>query len=146
MYICFNKTTTMKITKLFFALLLFSTTLLAILVSCGNKNVENPLLNTQWNGLAKIPQETEVVLKFSKDKIDVLLGNKVIENMHYSITNEEITLVKNSGGTPCDAGSTGKYKYEIIGENLVMTLIADECTARIKSLQGVIYKKYDVKK
>jgi len=146
MYICFNKTTTMKITKLFFALLLFSTTLLAILVSCGNKNVENPLLNTQWNGLAKIPQETEVVLKFSKDKIDVLLGNKVIENMHYSITNEEITLVKNSGGTPCDAGSTGKYKYEIIGENLVMTLISDECTARIKSLQGVIYKKYDVKK
>lgn len=136
----------MKITKLFFALLLFSTTLLAILVSCGNKNVENPLLNTQWNGLAKIPQETEVVLKFSKDKIDVLLGNKVIENMHYSITNEEITLVKNSGGTPCDAGSTGKYKYEIIGENLVMTLISDECTARIKSLQGVIYKKYDVKK
>lgn len=146
MYICFNKTTTMKITKLFFALLLFSTTLLAILVSCGNKNVENPLLNTQWNGLAKIPQETEVVLKFSKDKIDVLLGNKVIENMNYSITNEEITLVKNSGGTPCDAGSTGKYKYEIIGENLVMTLISDECTARIKSLQGVIYKKYDVKK
>lgn len=146
MYICFNKTTTMKITKLFFALLLFSTTLLAILVSCGNKNVENPLLNTQWNGLAKIPQETEVVLKFSKDKIDVLLGNKVIENMHYSITNEEITLVKNSGGTPCDSGSTGKYKYEIIGENLVMTLISDECTARIKSLQGVIYKKYDVKK
>lgn len=54
--------------------------------------------------------------------------------------------MKNSGGTPCDAGSTGKYKYEIIGENLVMTLISDECTARIKSLQGVIYKKYDVKK
>ncbi|HEX7870563.1 MAG TPA: hypothetical protein VF455_10675 [Chryseobacterium sp.] len=138
--------TNMKCKSLFFFQIVLITVLMLGLTSCESKKSDNPLLDTQWSGLAKIPQETEVVLKFSKDKLDVLLGDKVIENMNYSLNNGEITIVKNSGGTPCNAGTTGKYKYEIIGENLVMTFISDECTARIKSLQGVIYKKHEVKK
>ncbi|MFC0428660.1 hypothetical protein [Chryseobacterium scophthalmum] len=133
-------------TNLFF----FKTLLLMLLIwnltSCDSKKSDNPLLDSAWSGIAKIPQEAEIVLKFSKDKIDVLLGNKVIETMNYTLSNGEIDLVKNSGGTPCDAGTKGKYKYEIIGENLVMTLISDECNARIKSLQGIVYKKTDIKK
>lgn len=133
-------------TNLFF----FKTLLLMLLIwnlsSCDSKKSDNPLFDSEWSGIAKIPQEAEIVLKFSKDKIDVLLGNKVIETMNYTLSNGEIDLVKNSGGTPCDAGTKGKYKYEIIGENLVMTLVSDECTARIKSLQGIVYKKTDIKK
>lgn len=133
-------------TNLFFLRLALMTLLMFGLTSCESKKSDNPLLDTQWSGVAKIPQETEVVLKFSKDKFDVLLGDKVIETMSYTLSNDDINIVKNSGGTPCDAGTTGKYKYEVIGENLVMTLVSDECTARIKSLQGVVYKKTDVKK
>lgn len=133
-------------TNLFFLKFILMTFLMWNVVSCESKKSDNPLLDTQWNGLAKIPQETEIILKFSNDKIDVLLGNKVIETMNYTLSNGEINIEKNSGGTPCDAGTKGKYKYEVIGENLVMTLISDECTARIKSLQGIVYKKIDVKK
>lgn len=133
-------------TNLFFLRFILMTFLMWNVVSCESKKSDNPLLDTQWNGLAKIPQETEIILKFSNDKIDVLLGNKVIETMNYTLSNDEINIEKNSGGTPCDAGTKGKYKYEVIGENLVMTLISDECTARIKSLQGIVYKKIDVKK
>lgn len=133
-------------TNLFF----FKTLLLMLLIwnltSCDSKKSDNPLLDSEWSGISKIPQEAEIVLKFSKDKIDVLLGNKVIETMNYTLSNGEIDLVKNSGGTPCDAGTKGKYNYEIIGENLVMTLVSDECNARVKSLQGIVYKKTDVKK
>lgn len=135
----------MKTNLFFFKTLLF-TLLIWNLTSCDSIKSDNPLLDSEWSGIAKIPQEAEIVLKFSKDKIDVLLGNKVIETMNYTLSNGEIDLVKNSGGTPCDAGTKGKYKYEIIGENLVMTLVSDECTARIKSLQGIVYKKTDVKK
>lgn len=133
-------------TNLFFLKFILMTFLMWNVISCESKKSDNPLLDTQWNGLAKIPQETEIILKFSNDKIDVLLGNKVIETMNYTLSNDEINIEKNSGGTPCDAGTKGKYKYEVIGENLVMTLISDECTARIKSLQGIVYKKIDVKK
>lgn len=133
-------------TNLFFLKFILMTFLMWNVVSCESKKSDNPLLDTQWNGLAKIPQETEIILKFSNDKIDVLLGNKVIETMNYTLSNDEINIEKNSGGTPCDAGTKGKYKYDVIGENLVMTLISDECTARIKSLQGIVYKKIDVKK
>ncbi len=133
-------------TNLFFLKFILMTFLMWNVISCESKKSDNPLLDTQWNGLAKIPQETEIILRFSNDKIDVLLGNKVIETMNYTLSNDEINIEKNSGGTPCDAGTKGKYKYEVIGENLVMTLISDECTARIKSLQGIVYKKIDVKK
>ncbi|REC39828.1 hypothetical protein [Chryseobacterium sp. 5_R23647] len=133
-------------TNLFFLKFILMTFLMWNVISCESKKSDNPLLDTQWNGLAKIPQETEIILKFSNDKIDVLLGNKVIETMNYTLSNDEINIEKNSGGTPCDAGTKGKYKYEVIGENLVMILISDECTARIKSLQGIVYKKIDVKK
>lgn len=133
-------------TNLFFLKFILMTFLMWNVVSCESKKSDNPLLDTQWNGLAKIPQETEIILKFSNDKIDVLLGNKVIETMNYTLSNDEINIEKNSGGIPCEAGTKGKYKYEVIGENLVMTLISDECTARIKSLQGIVYKKIDVKK
>ncbi|KQR94965.1 hypothetical protein ASG01_03620 [Chryseobacterium sp. Leaf180] len=135
----------MKISKLFYLRLIVITVLMLDLISCESKKSSNPLSDTQWVGMAKIPEETEVVLKFSSDKLDVFVGSKVIENMSYTVSNGEITLVKKSGGTPCNNGSTGKYKYETVGDNLIMTLISDECTARIKSVQGVIYKKYDGK-
>ena len=136
----------MRFKTLFFFQLVLMTFLMLNFNSCESKKSDNPLLDTQWTGLAKIPEDAEVILKFSNNKLDVLFGNKIIETMTYSLNNGEITLVKNSGGTPCNAGATGKYKYEIIGENLVMTFISDECDARVKSLQGVVYKKVDAKK
>jgi hypothetical protein len=132
-------------TNLFFFKTFLVMFLIWNLISCDSKKSENPLLDSKWTGIAKIPQETEIDLKFSKDKIDVLLGNKVIETMNYTLSNDEINIVKSSGETPCNAGTKGKYKYEIIGENLVMILVSDECSARIKSLQGIVYKKTEKK-
>lgn len=133
-------------TNLFFVNFLLLTFLMFNLTSCESKKSDNPLLDTQWRGLAKIPHEAEIDLKFSKDKVDVLLDNKVIETMTYTLSNGEINFVKNSGGTPCNVGAKGKYKCDVIGENLVMTHISDECTDRVKSLQGIVYKKIEVKK
>ena len=133
-------------TNLFLLKFLLMTFLMLNVVSCESKKSDNPLLDTQWNGLAKIPQETEIILKFSKDKFDVLQGDKIIETMNYTLNNGDINIEKKSGGTPCNVGSKGKYNYEIIGENLVMTPVSDDCTDRIKSFQGIVYKKIEMKK
>lgn len=50
-----------------------------MILSCENKKSENPLLDTQWSGIAKIPMDEEIILKFSNDKMDVVLENHVIE-------------------------------------------------------------------
>lgn len=133
-------------TNLFLLKFLLMTFLMLNVVSCESKKSDNPLLDTQWNGLAKIPQGTEIILKFSKDKFDVLQGDKIIETMNYTLNNGDINIEKNSGGTPCKVGTKGKYNYEIIGENLVMTPVSDDCADRIESFQGIVYKKIEMKK
>lgn len=131
-------------TKIVFCIHLFFVGIfLLIFTSCENKNSDNPLLNTQWGGMAKIPMEEEIILKFSKDKMDVILENKVIESTQYAVKGDHINFSKISGGSPCENGAKGVYTYEIIGDKLMITTVTDECVARTKSLKGGVYTKIE---
>jgi len=112
-------------------------------ISCENKNSDNPLLDTQWSGIAKIPMDKEIILEFSKDKMDVILENKVIESTQYEVKGDHINFSKISGGSPCENGAKGVYTYEIIGDQLTITTVSDECVARTKSLKGGVYTKIE---
>jgi hypothetical protein len=131
-------------TKIVFCIqLFFAGIFLLMFTSCENKNSDNPLLDTQWGGMAKIPMEEEIILKFSKDKMDVILENKVIESTQYAVKGDHINFSKISGGSPCENGAKGVYTYEIIGDKLTITTVTDECVARTKSLKGDVYTKIE---
>lgn len=131
-------------TKIVFCIqLFFAGIFLLMFTSCENKNSDNPLLDTQWGGIAKIPMEEEIILKFSKDKMDVILENKVIESTQYAVKGDRINFSKISGGSPCENGAKGVYTYEIISDKLTITTVTDECVARTKSLKGGVYTKID---
>lgn len=134
----------MKTEKLFFSKLLLTGIFLLILSSCENKkHTDNPLSDTQWSGIGKIPMAEEIILKFSKDQMDVLLENKVIESTSYSVKGNNISFSKISGGSPCEVGAKGNYSYEMIGNKLTIEAVTDECVARTKSLKGSILTKIE---
>lgn len=130
-------------TKILSCILFFAGIFMLILTSCENKNSDNPLLDTQWSGIAKIPMEKEIILKFSKDKMDVVVENEVIESTIYAVKGDRINFSKISGGSPCENGAKGIYTYEIIGDKFTITAVTDECIARTKSLKGGVYTKID---
>ena len=131
-------------TKIVFCIRLFFVGIFMLMfISCENKNSDNPLLDTQWSGIAKIPMDKEIILEFSKDKMDVILENKVIESTQYEVKGDHINFSKISGGSPCENGAKGVYTYEIIGDQLTITTVSDECVARTKSLKGGVYTKIE---
>lgn len=131
----------MKTEKLFYIQLFFIGFFL-IFTSC-DKKIDNPLADTQWKGMAKIPMDEEIILKFSNDQMDVLFNNKVIESTKYSVKGNDINFSKISGGSPCEIGAKGVHSYEIIGDQLTINSVKDECVARTKSLKGGVYTKID---
>ena len=136
----------MKTRKLFYIQLFFVGILMLFFTSCKDKNAENPLIDTQWGGIAKIPTENEIILKFSKDQMDVIFENKVVEVTKYTMKGNEINFTKISGNSPCEVNAKGKYTYEIIGDKLTITAVTDECVARTNSLKGGVYTKIDIAK
>jgi len=134
----------MKTKKKFFSKLLITGIFLLIISSCENKkDAGNPLLDTQWSGIGKIPMAEEIILKFSEDKMDVILENKVIESTKYEVKGNQINFSKISGGSPCEVGAKGNYSFEIIGNKLTIEAVTDECLARTKSLKGSILTRIE---
>lgn len=131
----------MKSLKQIFNVIVAFSTLSIIVFSCKKTNTENPLLNTEWKGMARIPQESEVILKFSNDKLDLLFENRVIESMKYTLKDNHIILEKISGGSPCEVGKKGEYNYEIIGDSFAINLFKDDCVARTASLKENIFTR-----
>lgn len=115
--------------------------LLLTTVTCKKAESENQLINTEWKGVARIPQESEVLLKFSKDQLDLVFENRVIESMKYTLKGNHIILEKISGGSPCESGQKGEYNYEVIGDNFVINLFKDDCAARTASLKENIFAR-----
>ena len=114
---------------------------LSLLNSCKKAVLENPLANTEWIGMARIPQESEITLKFSNDKADVLFENQVIESMTYTLKNDHIIFDKISGGSPCEKGVEGEYKYEVLQNDFLISLVKDDCVSRTASLKDNGFKR-----
>ena len=131
----------MKTFKQIFQLLIALLMLTIAVSSCKHSTSQNPFDNTEWKGMAKIPQESEVLLKFSSNQLDLLFQNRVIESMKYSIKGDHLILEKISGGSPCELGIKGEYQYEIIGDHFTISLLKDDCAARTASLKENVFTK-----
>lgn len=131
----------MKYLKLSFLMTAVVCMFLSLLTSCKKAESENPLANTEWIGMARIPEENEIVIKFSNDIADVLFENKVIESMNYTLKNDHIIFDKISGGSPCEKGVKGEYKYEVLKNDFLISLIKDDCVARTASLKDNGFKR-----
>jgi hypothetical protein len=91
--------------------------------------------NTAWEGLYRIPEETEMILRFSNDTLylqEPLTGDN-FEVMHYSIKNDTLTFSKISGNSDC-GDEKGIYKLSIKDDKLFMIVINDDCPGRADAI------------
>ena len=131
----------MKSLKQIFSVMAVFSVLSLAFFSCSKNKSKDDLANTEWKGMANIPQRSEVVLKFTEDQLDLLFENRIIESMDYSIKDNHIILAKISGGSPCEVGLKGEYQYEVVGDNFVINLIKDDCVARTISLKDNVFNR-----
>lgn len=90
------------------------------------------IANTKWTGNLMIPDPAAVNLSFNADVFEVYIAenNQLLETMTYKISGDTLMLRKTSGGSPCPDGSTFTLKYSIQGEQLMLTLLSDDCPER----------------
>jgi hypothetical protein len=117
-------------------------------------NVNAQLTNTKWKGIANVPMPSECLFDFKNDTVLMRyvgndpvdlrneLGNMVtvtgkdsmvIETMTYQFTGDTLILQKVKGGSPCDNETIGKYRIAIKDKKLLISLIADDCEARVQA-------------
>jgi hypothetical protein len=103
--------------------------LLVILIS---GSIKAQLANTTWKGVLHLESPVNVSFSFGKDTLSVmnLDQNAVLETMIYTATNSTFIVVKIMGQSECDASTVGKYKYQITGGTMLLTLVDDMCQDR----------------
>ena len=104
--------------------------LLTITLLSGS--IKAQLANSKWKGVLKLDNPVNVSFNFGKDTLTVLNldENTVLETMIYTSTSSKFTLKKISGQSDCESSTVGKYKYQIKGKSLVMTVDEDACNDR----------------
>lgn len=114
-----------------------TTLLLAVLVSHAQ------LVQTKWKGPLLVPNETEAWLHFKNDTLDVFVsnGNNLLETMTYTLVHDTMLLKKIAGRSPCDTSITGKYKWSLKDNALLITPLADECEGRNRAWVGQPFVK-----
>ena len=101
--------------------------------------VNAQITNTKWKGQLKLDNTVNVTFDFAKDTLTVmnLDENSVLETMTFSAVNSTLVLHNVSGLSECDNATTGKYKYQIENDLLLITLVDDSCNDRSSALKEV---------
>ncbi|KIA88255.1 hypothetical protein [Kaistella jeonii] len=120
---------------------IFLLALSGILLNCKEAKPVNPIYNTAWAGVANIPTAQNIVLKFSGDDIDVMLKDKIVEQMKFKVSNDTLHIEKTMGGSPCPVKSKGVYRYIIEGDQLSLKYVSDECDSRQYNMTVSNFKK-----
>lgn len=109
-----------------------TTLLLTVIVSHAQ------LAQTKWKGSVLAPNAMEAWLHFKNDTLDVFVsnGNSLLETMTYTLVSDTMLLKKVSGRSPCDVNVTGKYKWSLNGQTLLITPVADDCEDRYRAWTG----------
>ncbi|MBF8456974.1 hypothetical protein IV494_07225 [Kaistella sp. G5-32] len=102
----------------------------SVLLNCKETKPVNPIYNTSWAGVANIPTAQNIVLKFTGDDIDVMVKDKIVEQMKFTVSNDTLQIEKTMGGSPCPVKSKGVYRYEIKQDELSLKYVSDECDSR----------------
>jgi hypothetical protein len=114
---------------------------LLIFVVISLTTLKAQLAGTKWDGIFNVPQSLMARLDFAKDTVKLIYVDKmqlpngmdsgaVLEIMTYTLEKNMLSLKKTEGTSPCDTGIIGKYKTDIQGDKLVVTLVDDACPER----------------
>jgi hypothetical protein len=95
------------------------------------------LAKTKWKGTLQLDNPLEVIFDFGKDSLFVytVADNSALETMIFTDSDKILTIKKVFGQSDCNE-TEGKYKYEIKNDELILTLVSDECTGRSSVLNN----------
>ncbi len=115
-----------------------------LLVSVVSLSVHSQLANTKWKDTLKLDNPVAVVFDFQKDTLTVtaLEDGSLIETMTYKVQDTVFTITKISGQSSCDGATVGKYKFAIAGDEMYVTLLADDCTDRSSVLDKTKFVRF----
>ncbi len=87
------------------------------------------LAGTKWSGIMNVPGETETILDFKKDTLNLVQkdNGEIFESMKYTIASDVINLVKTNGVSPCEIGFKASLKFVITDNQLKITFVNAEC-------------------
>ena len=122
---------------------LFMKKLLSLfLVTIITFSAKSQLAQSRWKGSLKLENMTDVVFDFGKDSLIayIAVDHTPLEAMVYTDKDQTLTIKKVYGQSTCE-GILGKYKYEINKEEMVMTLVTDDCYDRSNVLNGTKWTK-----
>lgn len=110
-----------------------------MVITLVSGSIKAQLTNSKWKGVLKLDNPVNVTFDFGKDTLTVLNldQNTVLETMTYTSTPSTFTLTKVSGQSDCESSTVGKYKYQIKGKTLLMTLDEDACNDRAPYLNNL---------
>ena len=96
------------------------------------QSVKAQVANTSWIGNFKIPDETQMLVRFTQDSLVLGYANndEVIERMKYSIAGDTLTITKLDGISPCSTATPATYKIMLKDEKLYISSLLDDCTDR----------------
>ncbi len=117
--------------------------LLVGLAASWPAQAQQVLAGTAWQGIANVPNPTEVVFQFKQDTILLFeqASKQVIERMRYSQKGNQWTWYKLSGNSPCSEQTPGTYAYKIQQDELAITVLQDDCPERTGALTGKPLKR-----
>jgi hypothetical protein len=101
-------------------------------------SVHAQLANTIWKDTLKLDNPTEVFFNFGKDTLTVttVADSALVETMTYSVKDNVFIIQKISGQSDCETATLGKYKFEITGNEMLVTLVSDDCSDRSSVLDN----------
>ena len=103
-----------------------------LVITLVSGSIKAQLANSKWKGVLKLDNPVNVSFNFGKDTLTVLNldENTVIETMIYTATSSTFALTKISGQSDCESSDTGKYRFQITNDVLLITLVEDDCDDR----------------
>ncbi len=97
------------------------------------------LSKTKWKTTLQLENITDVYFDFGRDSLKVfaVADSSLLETSIYKEKDKELSILKVKGISTCE-GITGIYKFEIKNDQMVLTLISDQCSDRSEVLDKLV--------
>lgn len=102
------------------------------------------LTNTKWKGTLPLDNPLDVVLDFQKDTLRVLNAQdqSILETMTYAMADTALVIQKVSGMSDCTGDAKGKYRVDIMNDEMYLRLVMDDCDGRSFYLKNSKWNKF----
>ncbi|HMH31663.1 MAG TPA: hypothetical protein VK543_01465 [Puia sp.] len=115
-----------------------------VLVSFATVSLHAQLSKTKWKGTLQLDNPVDVLFDFGQDSLTVYVveNNSGLETMLFTVKDSVLSIKKVYGQSDCDDQITGKYKYEIKNDEMLLTLVSDDCVSRATVLDKTRWMRF----